>query len=277
MRASGLGLIAAVLAGSPPAAGCEEAEAAFVLVEKGVDYRQGRDGRLELIEYHFVGELFGPPGGPIASTEFGRIDATGALIPLAATRPGASRYERKFDAESEMNAAYPDGRYRYAVRDPAGAITEHLLSLRGPDARSNIPAPITATFSQDGRIIPPDAIAPERPLAIAWSPFARGNADPRGIVDDLVFVIITDGAGKSIVHSGFPIAGRPFLTYRDEEYRVAGGALAPCTAYDVQLIHVDGVDTTRHGGVTGMATYNSRTMTRLATTAGAGLPPCPPP
>ena len=53
------------------------------------------------------------------------------------------------------------------------------------------------------------ALAPGVDAHVRWQPFSEGRADPNGILDDLVFVILTNSEGVRVAHSGRPFEGRP--------------------------------------------------------------------
>ena len=94
-----------------------------------------------------------------------------------------------------------------------------------------MPEPVTISLAQNGSGVAPSRVDPNRELTVRWSDFAQGRADPNGVIDDLIFVILTDCHGEIVSHSGRPFAATPFLTYEVESYPVTKGALAPGLPY----------------------------------------------
>jgi hypothetical protein len=54
-------------------------------------------------------------------------------------------------------------------------------------------------------VVNPEAVRAAEDLQISWTPFTTGRADPNGIADDLIFVMLEDCRGKRIYHSGRPL------------------------------------------------------------------------
>ena len=75
------------------------------------------------------------------------------------------------------------------------------------------------TLHQRGEVANPDAIDPDEDLRVTWSEFEHGSADPNGVIDDLIFVIVGNCMGEKIVHSGGAF-GDSFLTYADKEFTI---------------------------------------------------------
>lgn len=72
-----------------------------------------------------------------------------------------------------------------------------------------------------------------------WGGYSRGRSDPRGVVDDLLFVVIADCHGERIFHTGLPFQG-DFLTYPATEVVVEAGSLGTGQPYSafVEFPHV---------------------------------------
>ena len=102
---------------------------------------------------------------------------------------------------------------------------------------------------------------------------AEGRADPNDILDDLVFVILTDADGIRVAHSGRPFEGRPYLTYADANHVISADALKPDSGYTLSVEHALLGDTTRFDGVPAFTT-RAVTTKRAIRTGSADMTEC---
>ena len=169
---------------------------------------------------------------------------------------------RRFQSREELEAAYPDGDYRIEFITPSGGVEQGDLEFPG----GGLPEPprIVVNGQPGGNCT---GLDPNRDLNVTWSPFARGRADPRGILDDLIFVILTDAAGNRVAHSGRPFEERPYLTYADDHFTIGAETLRPEEKYTLSVEHAVLADTRTYAAVPAMTTYAVTTRLSFETAA----------
>lgn len=266
-----------------PAAAADASQAApakpddvrFFVVVKSSNYSQ-KAGKLTLLNYHFFSEVFPVPG----------VRLHGALMSPYFDRPKA--YEEKdltlylegghFPTLAALDAAYPNGVYRVSIGKQQAGIADGSVNFRDDGGTTDIPEPIHIALSQEGRTIVPGEIAPSMPTTIRWTRFSNGRSDPRGIVDDMIFVVIQDCRGRNVFHTGLPFDGK-YLRYDASEIQVPAHLLEPGEPYSmfVEMPHV--VDSTRAQGIPGFASFATATYLDLRAlgTSSAKCPAAPPP
>ncbi len=250
----------------------------FVLV-KSSNYAQDASGSLTLLNHHFFSEIF--------LTEEGRIKSAALTIPNQPLEPmryedrGANYYVEggHFDTQEELDASYPNGTFVFDIITPSVKITREELRLAGPGGQTTLPDPITITLLQSGHAVSPVEIVAEEELVIRWSEYAGGAADPRGIVDDMIFVVVADCHGERLFHTGLPFQGT-HLTYRTPEVSVPANTLQSGQPYSMFVEFPSVVDSRVIRGVPGFTSYATATYLDLHTlgpTWDAGCPDIPPP
>lgn len=258
---------AAADAGAAPAG---PSDVRFFVVVKSSNYSQ-KDGELTLLNYHFFSELFPAPGaqleGQLTSPRFDRPKAYGQHDRTLYVEGG------HFPTLAALDAAYPNDVYRISIDGRHGRIADGSVDLRGDRGATDIPEPIHITLAQDARSVAPAQIDPARPTTIRWTRFSNGRPDPRGIVDDMIFVVIQDCHGRNVFHTGLPFDGK-YLRYDASEVQVPANLLEPGEPYSmfVEMPHV--VDSTRAQGVPGFAAFATATYLDLHT-LGTGAAKCP--
>lgn len=276
LQASVAALAAAVIAlmFAPVVMGQAE-DLTFFVVVKSSNYTQARNGNLTLLNYHFFSEVFLKEGGEV----------TDARIWRKGHKDGAMTYKDRghnhymegghFATLAAVDAAFPNGVYVFDVSTPSGDIDEVALTLAGPAGESQIPAPITITLLQDGEEIDPLAIDPNKALLVDWSEFEIGEADPRGIIDDLIFFVIQNCHGVRIVHTGLPFEEAPYLTYEAGSYTVPTGTMKPGAPHSMFVEFPNQVNTVMVDGVAGFATYATASYLDTRTTGEPIGKKCP--
>jgi hypothetical protein len=268
----------------------EQTDVSFFVLVKSSNYAQDAGGQLTLLNYHFFSEIFLNPSGTVMSASLSTADidalpgASGSVL-SGANGPGkVMEYEDRgdafyvegghFETLEEVDAAYPNGRFRFDISAPTVSVSEVELSLEGPSGRTDIPAPILITLFQDGQQVSPVEIEAKRDLVIRWSDYSNGAEDPRGIVDDMIFVVVADCHGERLFHTGLPFQGE-YLTYRATEVLVEAGTLAGGQAYSsfVEFPHV--VDSRIVRGVPGFTSYATATYLDLHTAGPDSGSTCP--
>lgn len=260
--------------------GCaEQSDISFFVLVKSSNYAQDSIGELRLLNYHFFSEVFLQPGGVLESGRLQRADTDGA--PLEYEDRGDNFYIEMghFESQEAVDQAHPNGTYLFSLTTPGVQIREVPLELVGPSGQTDIPAPITISLMQAGLKISPIAVDPDQDLVVGWSEYSNGRSDPRGIVDDMIFVVVADCHGERIFHTGLPFQGQ-YSTYRSREISIESQHLTAGQPYSafVEFPHV--VDSKVTRGVPGFTSYATATYLDLHTTgpiSNAGCPDVPPP
>ncbi len=269
-----------VVMGAVLQAGCaRQSDISFFVLVKSSNYAQDSSGVLTLLNYHFFSEIFLLPEGSLASARLIRLDQPGE--PMAYVSRGDNYYVEggHFDSLEDLDDAYPNGTFAFDIEAPSVRVHQEALRLEGPGGHTDIPAPITISFHQRGEAVSPFMIDPSEALTVRWSAYSNGQADPRGIVDDMIFVVIADCHGERVFHTGLPFQG-DYLTFETREILVEAGTLKtghPYAAF-VEFPHV--VDSRIIDGVPGFTSYATATYVDLRTlgpASDASCPEAPPP
>lgn len=249
-------------------------DVSFLVLVKSSNWAQDSEGKLTLLNYHFFSEIFVTPGGRVLSATLRPQQAL--QVPLEYEDRGENWYVEggHFDSLPELDAAYPNGSFAFELEMSGGRIEDAMLRLEGPDGRTDLPAPIRISLHQQGSAVSPLQIDPSLDLQVSWSEYSNGAADPRGIVDDMIFVVIADCRGERLFHTGLPFQGE-YLTYTATEVVVPAGTLLPGQPYSafVEFPHV--VDSRVVGGVPGFTSYATATYLDLRTSGPADDANCP--
>jgi hypothetical protein len=137
------------------------------------------------------------------------------------------------------------------------------------------PGPIKIFLQQDGETADPRAINPGRDLVVLWSKFEKGAADPKGIIDDMIYVIMGNCMGEKIVHSGPAFNDGPNLTFREREFVISKESLHPGQPYQVEVEHSE-MDTDEYKKIEIIVTYAASSFLDIKTTgANTQKPDCP--
>ena len=273
-----LGLL--LLASQGVVLGCsEQTDISFVVIVKSSNYAQDTLGQLELLNYHFFSEIFLRPGGSLTS----------ATLTRGSDLPERMKYESRednfyfegghFDSQEEVDLAHPNGIYVVDMETPTVTLRDFSLGLEGPGGATDIPEPITVSLWQDDVQANPLSVNPDKDLAFRWGAYSNGAEDPRGIVDDMIFLVIADCFGERIFHTGLPFQGE-YTTFRTKEMLVEAGALRPGHPYSVFVEFPHVVDSRVEQGVPGFTSYATATYLDFRTAgphAGKACPEAPPP
>lgn len=266
--------VCAVLAGPPPAVS-QQADVTFFVIGKHANYAQNASGDIEPIDFSFFSEIFLASEG----------NATGAFLtvpgkPAVGYRDmraaeGGSRDnlllvsgDQRYNSFANLQTDYPDGDYRVEFQSPSGNVASQLTFRQRP-----LPSPPTIDVRQSEMRC--TALQPGVDVEVTWSSFAEGRTDPNDILDDLVFVILEDENGERVAHSGRPFENRPYLTFADNHYTIAGDALLPGKTYTLSVENALLDDTTQFDGVPGFTTRAVTTKLSIQT-AAAGESDCMP-
>lgn len=246
----------------------------FVLV-KSSNYSQDQQGRLKLLNFHFFSELFARETEIIESASLSRVSEDAEAY-IYEDRGEAFYYEGgHFNSLDAVDAAHPNGEYDFNIKLRSGKGIEARLSLVGPGGKTDIPAPIRIQFYQGGREVKQNSVDPARELLVKWSAYSNGTADPRAIVDDMIFVVFQDCHGERIFHTGLPFKEKEYMKYDVEQVSVPAGRFASGQTYSlfVEFPHV--VDSVIVKDVPGFSSYATATYTDISTLGEKDNSNCP--
>lgn len=252
----------------------DQSNISFFVLVKSSNYSQDVSGELTLLNYHFFSEIFLQPDGGLRAATLTRHDNPDAPM-VYEERENAYYVEGgHFDTLEDVDAAYPNGTFAFDFGTPDGRERHAELLLAGPGGRTDIPAPITISFEQDGSVVSPILIDPAKDLVVRWSEYSNGRADPRGIVDDMIFVVVADCHGERLFHTGLPFQG-DYVTFRTTEVTVHAGTLNSGQSYSafVEFPHV--VDSRIVDAVPGFTSYATATYVDIRTLGEQSDQSCP--
>ena len=241
----------------------QEQDVQFLLLGKTRNHRQSPSGELTFLNTAFFGEIFLNEGGVVSGAfvtgpgeakdgfSFGEQD-----VPFFASD--------RYSSIESLEEDFPDGTYLFQFDTPHGNVRDFPVTFTKRGQESRNPAPILMTLHQNGRVADPDAIDPDADLLVTWSEFEHGSADPNGVIDDLVFVIMGDCLGVKTVHSGAAF-GPSFLTFKAEEFIIPAESLRPGQPFQVE-IEFSEMDTAKRDGLVSIITYAASTFLDIRTT-----------
>ncbi len=248
----------------------------FVVLGKTSNHRQLPEAALSLLNYHFFAEIFLQKNGSVTEARLLRPDKSKAPLIFRGSRSVLEVHGGRFSSEQALNEAYPDGEYTFSYK--LSDATEIMQSVRinNGSGNSRIPRPITVYLSQDDQTVSASQINPDKDLSVSWSEFESGNADPEGIVDDLIFVVTGDCHGERIDHSGGPFGTGKYLTYASTRYVVPASKLQPGETFQIFVEQAE-MDTGKQKGIPEIATYAATTFLDIQTTGNKlqGREDCP--
>ena len=243
----------------------------FVVAGKTSNYRQRSDGQISVLNYHFFAEIFLQEGGRVERAFLLRPGSDASPAPLLDGGYALEHHGGRYPTESELETFYPDGDYLFEYTTPStGAVTQRVTLKNAKSEGSGLPAAPRIFLSQAGKPVHSHKIDPGLDLRVTWSRFTEGGADPAGIMDDLLFVIMADCDGVRRAHSGRPFENTPYLTYADTHFDISGELLLPASAYQLSVEHAV-LDTSKEHGVIGFATFATTTFLDLRT-SGDSVP-----
>lgn len=249
-------------------------DVSFVAAIKGSRYDQPQEGKPQLTRYFFFTEIFLTEGARVSEATLRRVGSDAPPWRFEPRNDVLTFAGGYFPSLDELDASFPDGRYQLDLKGARGALEAQPIEFSAVDGH-RLPEPVTVTLVQDGTGVAPAAVDPAKELTITWSDYTYGRSDPNGVVDDLIFVILTDCRGKTASHSGRPFSGSTFLTYRDSSYPVGGEVLQPGQPYSIAVEHASVVGSDRDQGVPVFASYATVTYLDFSTTGDGSPGACP--
>ena len=242
----------------------QELHADYVVMGKSINTRQSPDGGLALLNTVFFAEIFVTPGGTVTNGFIkGPGDAAEGLdFPEANIQFLAG--ERAFSIEA-LTERFPDTTFHFNFDTPDGNVRNLAATFRRDAGEMRNPGPIQVTLQQDGAIADPGKIDPDKDLTISWTPFEKGARDPRGIAEDMIYVMMGDCMGTETVHSGHAISDAHALTYEADHFVVDAGKLFPGQPFQLEVEHSN-MDTDIQQGIEVIVTYAATTFLDIRTT-----------
>ena len=184
----------------PLAGFAEQNDITFIVAGKTSNHRQSAQGDVRVLNYHFFAEIFLQPDGTVAPSSMVTPRGNGTGVPFADSGYALEMHGGRYASEAELEANYPDGDYVFHYTSPSTGSVSQVVTLGNPRASgSGLPATPRIKLSQKGQPVAPHAIDPELDLLVTWSEFSEGGADPLGIMNDLLFVIMADCDGVRAV------------------------------------------------------------------------------
>jgi len=251
-----------------------EQHAEYVVLGKSINHRQNPDGELILLNTVFFGEIFKTKSGTVTNSYLsGPGEASnhlkfseGAVLFLAG--------KRQFSIEA-LTENFPDTTYYFNFDTPDGNIRDMPVTFTKDKGNIRNPGPITIFLHQDGKIADPNAINPDFDLVVSWSKFEKGAADPKGLIDDMIYVIMGNCLGEKIVHSGPAFNDGPNLTFREKEFIIPKENLFPGQPYQLEVEHSE-MDTDEFKNIEIIVTYAASSFLDIKTTGiNTQNPNCP--
>ena len=241
-----------------------EKHADYVVLGKSINHRQSPEGELTLLNTVFFGEIFRTGSGTV---ENGYLSGPGEASSKLRFSEGDVLFlagERQFTIEA-LTENFPDTTYYFNFDTPDGSIKGMPVSFRRDKGEIRNPGPIQIFLHQDGKTADPRAINADMDLVVSWSKFEKGAADPKGLIDDMIYVILGNCIGEKIVHSGPAFNDGPNLTFRESEFVISKESLDPGQPYQVEVEHSE-MDTGEYKEIETIVTYAASSFLDIRTT-----------
>jgi hypothetical protein len=279
-----------VAAAPAASAGSPGDHVSFFVIGKSSNARQSVTGELSLIDMGFFAEIFKLAGGEVTDAQMQLVAEGSEPIPFDREGDGGAvlfghdgnRHQNVAAVDEEL----PNGDYAFSFSTPGGDVEDFVVTLSGAGGATDLPPAPLIRLEQNGAAVSPDAVEPGVDVRVTWTPFATGRADPNGISDDLIFVMMADCNGERAFHSGRPLAtpnplepdkpSADLLTFADDEVTMPGAAISPGMRYELKVEHARLLDTDEQHDVVGMSTYAVTTFLDIIATGDAGANSCPP-
>ncbi|MGI9203825.1 MAG: hypothetical protein ACR2Q3_07425 [Woeseiaceae bacterium] len=242
----------------------QEQHADYVVLGKSINHRQAADGNLNLLNTVFFAEIFLTEDGLVTNGKLtGPGDATdGFRFPEGKIQFLAGTRQYSIEALTDH---YPDSTYHFDFDTPDGNVRGLPATFVRDQGEMRNPGPIEIDLYQNGAQADPTAIDPDHDLVVRWNEFAKGSADPRGIIDDMIYVIVGDCMGNEIEHSGHALSDPDALTYAAEEFVIPAAKLHPGQPFQLEVEHSN-MDTDIWNNIEIIVTYAATSFLDVQTT-----------
>ena len=245
-------------------AAAQEQHADYVVLGKSINHRQSTDGGLTLLNTVFFAEIFATEDGVVTN---GMLRGPGAASEGLSFPEGRIQFlagERQFTIE-KLTEFYPDSTYHFGFDTPDGNVRDLPATFRRDAGEMRNPGPVKVSIFQGGQPADPHAIDANQDLVVTWSDFEKGSVDPRGIAQDMIYVIVGDCHGNEIVHSGHAISDAHALTFEAEQFAIPADALHPGQPFQLEIEHSN-MDTDVQQDIEVIVTYAATTFLDVRTT-----------
>jgi len=251
-----------------------EKHADYVVLGKSINHRQSPDGELRLLNTVFFGEIFRTKNGIVTN---GYLSGPGEASNNLQFSDGDVLFlagKRQFSIE-ELTKNFPDTTYYFNFDTPDGNVRDMLVTFTRDKGEIRNPGPIKIFIHQNGKIADPKAVNPDLDLVVSWSKFEKGAADPKGLIDDMIYVIMGNCMGEKIVHSGPAFNDGPNLTFREKEFIIPKESLFSGQPFQLEVEHSE-MDTGEYEKIEIIVTYAASTFLDIKTTGiNTQNPNCP--
>jgi hypothetical protein len=251
----------------------ENRDVSFYVMVKSANYSQDAEENLTFLNNHMFSEIFIDPDKELKNVTLTRVGDPDNHMPYEKRDHDYYVEGGHFNSVAELDAAYPNDDYTFNF-EMQGKTINSTMNITGPDGKTDIPDPITISFHQDGTKVPSSEINPAKGLTIRWTDYSNGRKDPKGIVDDMIFVVMADCYGERITHTGLPFQGE-YTKYDTTEVTVEAEFLKTGHPYSIFVEFPHVVDSSIVNGVPGFTSYATATYMDLVTMGPDTSVSCP--
>jgi hypothetical protein len=245
----------------------QQHDVTFFVIGKHANYSQNASGDRRAVDYSFFSEIFLTKDGDAikAALTFPtgeRVEYTDMRAAAGGGQDNILLYSGpdRFTELAAMQRRYPDGAYQVSFDAPSGNVVDARLLFEN----RGLPKPPVVRVAQ-GQKNNCAKLVPNADALVTWGSFEQGAADENGILDDLVFVILTDANGIRVAHSGRPFEGKPYLTFAASGFTISGQSIDANQNYTLSVEHAILDDTTLLGGVPAFTTRAVTTKLNITT------------
>lgn len=242
----------------------QDQHADYVVLGKSINHRQSADSNLNLLNTVFFAEIFLTEDGQVTN---GYLQGPGEAADGLRFPEGKIQFlagTRQYSIEA-LTEHFPDTTYHFNFDTPDGNVRGLPATFRRDHGEMRNPGPIEMFLFQGGTQASPDAIDPDMDLVVRWSEFAKGSADPRGTIDDMIYVIVGDCMGNEIEHSGHAISDPDALTYAAKEFVIPAAKLHAGQPFQLEVEHSN-MDTDVWNNIEIIVTYAATSFLDIQTT-----------
>jgi hypothetical protein len=257
-------VILSVIACLSTTAFSQDQHADYVVLGKSINHRQSADSVLNLLNTVFFAEIFLTENGQVTN---GYLRGPGEAADGLKFPEGKIQFlagTRQYSIEA-LTENFPDATYYFNFDTPDGNVRGLPATFKRDRGEKRNPGPIEIFLYQDGSRAKPAAIDPELDLVVGWSEFRKGSVDPRGMIDDMIYVIVGDCLGNEIVHSGHAISDPSALTFAAKEFIIPASKLHAGQSFQLEVEHSN-MDTDIWNNIEIIVTYAATSFLDIKTT-----------
>lgn len=241
----------------------QQQHADYVVLGKSINHRQSSAGELQLLNTVFFAEIFATQNGVVTN---GILRGPGEAAEGLRFPEGQIQFlagKRQFSID-KLTENYPDATYLFSFDTPDGNMRDLPATFTRDAGETRNPGPIRVTLYQGDKLADPQTINPDLDLTVRWSDFEKGSQDPRGIAEDMIYVMMGNCHGVETVHSGHAISDAHALTYVADEFVVPAENLHPGQPFQLEVEHSN-MDTDVQRGIEVIVTYAATTFLDIRT------------